>query len=191
MKRNRNSLPVILLLTFSVLAVGCTGWFSTQPAAASGDQSNSQQLPFAEARPLVIPAETVIYVRLKEPLSAADAEAGQDFPAVLDQPLLVDQQVVAPQGSEIAGKVVAARESGPLHTTGYVRIRLSSIAINGKLVPLATNSVIAAQGKIHSHSFSFLAAGNSFREGRGKEAGFTPVQRLAFRLTQPLSVAAN
>jgi hypothetical protein len=190
MKRSHISLPVILLAGFVVLAIGCDG-ITSQPPPAAADTPSSQQLPFTEAKPLVVPAETVIYVRLKQPLSAADAEAGQDFLAVLDEPLLVENQVVAPQGSEVGGKVVAARESGRLHTAGYVRIRLSSIAINGKQLPLTTNSVIAAGGNLKSRNFSFVAGGNSFRDSGTKEAGFTPVQRLVFRLTQPLSVTTN
>ena len=181
---------MILLGLFGALILGCSS-FNTQPSIANADSSNSQQLPFAQAKPLVVPAETVIYVRLKEPLSAADAEAGQDFPAVLDAALLVENQLVAPQGSQVSGKVVAARESGHLHRAGYVRIRLSSIAINGKQIPLTTNSVIAAGGNVHTRGLSFLAGANSFRDTGGKEAGFTPEQRLAFRLTQSLNLTAN
>lgn len=188
MKQFLNSFFLVFLGVFIAPFSGCGGFNNNQPVAAS---AGSQQLPFSEAKPLVVPADTTIYVHLKRPLNAADAEAGQDFLAVLAEPLLIENQVVAPRGSEISGKVVAARESGHLHTAGYVRIRLSSIAINGKQLPLATNSVIAAGGEAHSHSFSFLAdSGNAFRDG-GKEAGFTPAQRLAFRLTQPLNVTPN
>src|SRR5579864_6755621 len=190
MKQLRNSFPVILLMVATLSAFGCSG-FHSQPATASADSSSSQQPPFTEAKPLVVPVDTVIYVHLKRPLSAADAEAGQDFLAVLDEPLLADNQVIAAQGTEIEGKVVAARESGRLHRAGYVRIRLSSIAINGKQLPLATNSVIAAGGSVHSHSFSLIAGSNAFRDSGNKEAGFTPDQRIAFRLTQPLTVSAN
>src|SRR5215468_7432330 len=190
MKQNRNSFTVMLLAVlvgFMGLLAGC-GAFSTQPTM---DSSSPQQLPFTETKPLVIPADTVIYVHLKQPLNAAGAEAGQDFPAVLAEPLVADNQVVAPQGAEVEGKVVAARESGHLHAAGYVRIRLSSISINGKQIALATNSLIAAGGNINNHSFSFLAGPNSFRDTGTKQASFRPEQRLAFRLTQPLSVAAN
>jgi predicted flavoprotein YhiN len=87
--------------------------------------------------------------------------------------------------------VVAARESGRLHTAGYVRIRLSSIQINGKQFPLVTNSLLAAGGSVKKRSLSIFAGGNSFFDTGSKEAGFSPMQRLAFRLTQPLSVSAN
>lgn len=188
MKQFHNSLILIFLGVFIAPFSGCGGFSSNQPVAVS---AGSQPLPFSEAKPLVIPADSVIYVHLKQPLTAADAEAGQDFPAVLAEPLRIDSQIVAPQGSEISGKVVAARESGHLHKAGYVRIRLSSIAINGKQLTLATNSVIAAGGEANNHSFSFLAGAHSFRDSASREAGFTPAQRLAFRLTQPLNVTPN
>jgi hypothetical protein len=189
MKQNHNPLPVILLVVFAALVCGCTA-FTTQPPATT-DAANSQELPFSDARQLVVPAETVVYVRLKEPISAAGAEAGQSFPAVLDQPLLADNQVIAAEGTEVVGQVVAARESGRLHTAGYVRIRLSSIQINGKQFPLVTNSLLAAGGSVKKRSLSIFAGGNSFFDTGSKEAGFSPMQRLAFRLTQPLSVSAN
>lgn len=171
--------------------VGCSA-FSSQPPSPPAETSNSQQLPFSEAKPLVIPADTIICVRLKHPLRAANAEAGQDFTAVLDEPLQADGQLVAPQGGEVMGKVVAARESGRLHSAGYIRIRLASISINGRQFPLATNSVIAAAGAVTNRSFSFLGVGNSFQEsGNKKEAGFATDQRLTFRLTQPLSLSAS
>lgn len=190
MRQSHNSFHVILLGFLVLLIAGCNS-FTTQPSVANADSANPQQLPFTEVKPLVVPADTVIYVHLKEPLSATDAEAGQDFPAVLDQALLVDNQVVASQGCAVSGKVVAARGSGHLHRAGYVRIRLSSIFINGKQFPLATNSMMAAGGSIHSRGFSFLAGANSFRDTGDREAGFTPEQRLGFRLTQPLTVTAN
>lgn len=171
--------------------LGCSA-FSTQPPSPPAETSNSQQLPFSDSKPLVIPADTIISVHLKQPLRAATAEAGQDFTAILDEPLQADGQVVAPQGGEVTGKVVAARESGRLHSAGYVRIRLASISINGKQFPLATNSVIAAAGAVNNRSFSFLGVGNSFQDnGNKKEAGFAANQRLKFRLTQPLSVSAT
>jgi hypothetical protein len=190
-QQNPNPQVTILLAVLGLLAAGCSA-FSPQPPSASADTPSSQQLPFSEVKPQVIPAETVLYVRLKQSLRAATAEAGQDFTAVLDEPLQADHQLVAPPGSQVTGKVVAARESGRLHSAGYVRIRLSSILINGRQFPLVTNSVIAAGGSLRIHSFSFLGAGNSFQDnGDKREAGFTRDQRLNFRLTQPLSISGN
>lgn len=182
------------LLTMLVALVGC-GLGTQAPEGAGG----GQQLPFTENKPSVVAANTTIYVRLRQPVTAA-AQPGQTFAAVLAEPLLVDGQTVAPQGTEITGKVVAARESGRVHTAGYVRITLSSIALNGKTIAIQTNSAIAGGSSFKNRDFSFMKSGtdgspsqsfqatdSSAATGR-KEAGFDTDRRIGFRLTQPLSI---
>lgn len=192
--RSWRRLSATVLLTMLVAVVGC-GLGTQTP-------DGGQQLPFTENKPPVVAANTTIYVRLRQPVTAA-AQPGQSFAAVLDEPLVVDSQTVAPQGAEITGKVVAARESGRLHTAGYVRITLSSITLNGKTIVMQTNSAIAGGGNFKNRDFSFMKGGadvspsqsfqatdssSSSATGR-KEAGFDTDQRIGFRLTQPLNIS--
>ena len=100
---------------------GCTG-IGGQPPVSSAD--SRQQLPFTESKPLV-PVNTAIYVRLQQNLSSATAQQGQSFEAVLDEPLRVNEEVLVPQGAAVAGKIIAARASGHLHNSGYLRITLT------------------------------------------------------------------
>jgi hypothetical protein len=165
--------------------------------------TGSQQLPFTESKPLVVPANTIIYIRLREPITSSTAQAGQNFTAVLDEPLLVDSQIAVPQGSEIGGKVVVARDSGRLHTAGYVRITLCSVTLNGKTIAIQTSSAMAGGGRIRNRDFSFMKGGvspswtSSFQSSQpggaaspGKEeAGFAANTRIGFRLTQPLNIS--
>ena len=174
-----------VLISFAVIN-GCS--VGTQPTVVAAGSSHAQQVPFTENKPLVVPADTMLYVRLEQPLTSASAKAGQSFTAVLDDPLLVDDQPVAPVGNEVTGTVVAARESGRVNTAGYVRVILSSIKINGKAVPMQTASVIAGGASIRNHTLSFAGGPNSFQETSHKTpAGFAAGQRIGFRLTQPLS----
>lgn len=206
----------LALPVFLAIAAGCRG-SSADPSVVAGSGPGSQQLPFAESKPAVVPANTPIYVRLQQPVTSATAQTGQSFAAVLDEPLLVDNQEVAPKGAEVTGKVVAARESGRLHNAGYVRIVLSSIVVNGKTVPLQTNSMIAGGGSYRKRNLAFIGGGAggggligalagggkgaaigalagaaggttaAYATGK-KEAGFAAERRLGFRLTQPLSI---
>src|SRR5205807_9231177 len=76
----------ILLLTLLVLAglaAGCSVGAKAPTAAAVADKSGSQQLPFTENKPLVVPANTAIYVRLQQSISSSTAQSGQNFSAVL------------------------------------------------------------------------------------------------------------
>src|SRR5215469_9211922 len=111
-------LPVALI-SLSLCVAGCKS-VGDEPPVAATDTPHSQQLPFVEQQPVVVPANTAIYVRLQQSLSSATAQDGQSFSAVLDSPLTVDGKDVAPQGATLVGRVVAARESGRLHNAGYL-----------------------------------------------------------------------
>lgn len=179
-------LGAVGLVTLAALSNGCSG--GTQPAVVAAGSSSSQQIPFTESKPLVAPADTMLYVHLLQPLTSA-AKAGQTFTAVLDEPLLIDDQPVVQPGTELTGTVVASRESGRVNTAGYVRVVISSITVNGKTVPVQTASVIAGGANIRSHNLSFVSgSASSFQDTSHKaQAGFAAGQRLGFRLTQPLS----
>jgi hypothetical protein len=184
--RIRNVFGALALLFSVAMSSGCSG--GAQPTVVAAGSSSSQQIPFTESKPLVVPADTMLYVRLQQPLTSASAKAGQSFVAVLDDPVLVDDQPVAQRGTVVTGTVVAARASGRVNTAGYVRIVVSSITVNGKVVPVQTASVIAGGVNIRNHYLS-LAGGSAFQETSHKaQAGFAAGQRLGFRLTQPLNL---
>ncbi|HET9366266.1 MAG TPA: hypothetical protein VFP71_14770, partial [Candidatus Angelobacter sp.] len=183
----------------------------------TADIPSSQQLPFTENKALVVPANTAIYVRLQQSLSSSTAQSGQIFAAVLDEPLIVDGQTLAPEGTAVTGKVVAVRESGHLHNAGYLRITLSALSVNGKSVPLQTNSVFVSGGSYKKRNLAFVGGGagggtllgalaggskgaviGGGASGAGgttaayatgkKEVGFIAERRLGFRLMQPLNI---
>jgi hypothetical protein len=209
---------LLALLVVLGFASGCK--LGGEPPVAANDTPNPQQLPFAESKPLTVPAGATVYVRLQQPLTSANAQAGQEFSAVLDESLVVENQTAVARGAAVTGKVVAARESGRLHNAGYIRITLASIAVNGKPVPVETNSIFAGGGSFKKRDLSFIGGGAGGGAligalaggGKGaaigsvlgaaggtaaayatgqKEVGFQTEQRLAFRLTQPLNTTTN
>ena len=85
----------LILLALAGLAAGCGA--GAQPPAVAADTPSTppQQLPFAEGKTLVVPANTAIYVRLQQSISSATAQSGQNFSAELDEPLVVEGQTLA------------------------------------------------------------------------------------------------
>jgi hypothetical protein len=208
----------LVLLALAGIAVGCNVDAKSPAPVPAADNSSSQQLPFTENKPLAVPANTAIYIRLQQGISSATAQPGQNFSAVLDEPLTVNGQTLAPSGTAVTGKVVAARESGHLHNTGYLRITLSSMTLNGKTVPLQTNSVFVSGGSYKKRNLAFIGGGAGggaligalVGGGKGaaigsvagaaggasaayatgkKEVGFVAERRLGFRLTQPVNIS--
>lgn len=216
-------LSAILALGLAVFSIaGC----SSQPVSAEGNQ----QLPFGgnagegllgvvkASEPLVIPAGTPVVVRLQQTVSSASAGTGDHFSAVLDQPLLVGGKLVAPKGADVVGEVVAVRKSGRLHNSGYLRLALVSINVNGRATPVSSSSVYASGGRYTKRNMAFIGGGagggaligalagggkgaligSLIGAGAGtgaayatgkKDVSFPVERRLTFRLTQPITAA--
>jgi len=165
---------------------------------------------------VTVPAGTVVNVRLQNAVSSASASQGQSFDAVLDEPLVVNGKTVAARGAAVSGRVVEAKSSGRLHDSGYLRLTLSSITINGKAVPVETSSLFA-KGSNHNKRNAALigggagagaliggiagggkgaligglvgagaGTGGAYATGK-KDVAFGAERRLSFRLTQPVT----
>lgn len=145
---------VALALALSLGNTAC----SRQPAVETLDDSpaNAQQLPFERApnrkglpptsTVAEIPAGTPILVHLQIPLSSASARDGEAFSVLLDEPIVVRGKVIARRGTPVAGRVVAAKPSDGIQTSGYLRLTLSAIALNGRSQPIQTSSIFAKGG---------------------------------------------
>src|ERR1700675_1033715 len=56
-----------------------------------------------------VPAGTPLTIRLKAKLSSASAHLDDRFKAVLDEPIIVNGQILADRGTEVTGRVLDAR----------------------------------------------------------------------------------
>ncbi len=209
-------------------AVGC----STGPDAAhvqpapfsqSNDEAANQQTSVAPGDPsslvptaTIVAAGTSIAVRLQDAVSSATANTGDRFKAVLAEPLVAsDGQSLAPRGAAVTGQVVAARHSGRLHGSGYVRIALTSVEMKGKVVPIRSTTLFTAGQTANKRNVEMIGGGALARPlpealvptgprplqriavttasgtdapipAGKKKVGFGPERTLVFRLKQPV-----
>lgn len=194
---------------------------SAAPFSSSGQPADSEHKGWFSHAPevpdtLTVPAGTVLNIRLQNSISSATAAPGESFDAVLDEPLVVKGQTVAPRGAAVTGRVTEAKASGRLHDSGYLRLTLASVAIGGKDVPVTTSSLFA-KGANHNRRNAELIGGGAgagtligalagggkgaligglIGAGAGttgayatgkKDVSFGAERRLSFRLTQPLT----
>jgi hypothetical protein len=113
--------------------------------ASSKRGANSGGGDAAAPRQLIIPAGTVLTVRLGETLSSKQSEAGQTFSATLAAPVEVDGKTVIPSGATATGTVVAAHAAGKFKGASLLQIKLNSITVGGRQHSIETSSVARAE----------------------------------------------
>jgi hypothetical protein len=145
--------------------------------------------PFTSPISPSLPAGTLLTVRLQNSLSSLRVRAGDSFLAVVDEPVVIDGNILVGRGAGVSGRVESAQTSPPTRNSASLRLLLDSITIKGKQWPIQTASLFArgAPGEAHN-----LPLANGFGEAP-YAAGPTTVRlkkgrRLTFRLTQAVSL---
>jgi hypothetical protein len=99
----------------------------------------------AARQPLVVPAGTVITVRLGETLSSKASQSGQTFTASVVTPVDVEGKTVIPAGVSATGSVVAAQAAGKFKGASLLQIKLDSVTIEGHSHSIETSSVARSE----------------------------------------------
>ena len=92
-------------------------------------------------RPLVVPAGTVLTVRLGQAVGSKISSPGQTFTATLASAVSVDGKTAIPAGATASGTVVDAKPLGRFKGGAVLQLRLTSISIGGSEQSIATSSV--------------------------------------------------
>ncbi len=162
------ALLVLGLVAFSIIRSRPIS--SAEAAPPSGDaqipfrhsalNSETDVKPTALPPPeLTIPAGTALEIRMQTSLSSVSASLGERFDALLEEPLVINGQLVAPRGSDVTGRVVAVRRSGRLHNPGYLRITLISLNLRGQTMPLHTSSVFVQANSHKKRNWALIGGG--------------------------------
>jgi hypothetical protein len=87
---------------------------------------------------ITIPSGTHIFVRTIDGIDSTRNQVGDRFQSSLEEPLMVDGNVVVPKGADVYGRLAASKESGTFAGRSELRLELTGIAVNGHTVPLVT-----------------------------------------------------
>ena len=154
--------------------VGADPAISPEPKLPGG-------LPFpAGTRARVLPPGTLLTVQLENSLSAINVHSGDNFAARVAAPLVVEGDTLIQSGTEVIGRVEAAQSR---RGSGYVRLTLSEITVDGWPLALQTSSLFARGTPRHLAS----SVGNPSTPGLGG-VRVPKGRRLTFRLTAPVTL---
>jgi hypothetical protein len=126
----------------------------TMAPGRTGSEAKSEA-----AQPLVVPAGTVITVRLGETLSSKGSQPGQPFSATVANPIQVDGKTVIPAGATATGTVVAAHAAGKFKGASLLQIKLNSITVGGRQHPIETSSVARSEKGKGKRSAALIGGG--------------------------------
>jgi hypothetical protein len=90
------------------------------------------------ANGLTVPSGTKLLVRTIDSIDSDQNRPGDKFQASLEQPLYVNETLVAPKGTSVYGRLDQVQESGQLSGKAQLRLALTGIVLNGQTIALST-----------------------------------------------------
>jgi hypothetical protein len=126
-----------LYLAFAVIA--CSRKSDNSPDASnpnSQSAADNSAAPREERReekrePLVVPAQTMVTVRLGSAVGSKLSQPGETFTGSVEKDVVVGDAVAIPRGAEVTGTVVDAKPLGRFKGGAVLELRLASIKVNG------------------------------------------------------------
>jgi len=116
-----------------------------EPAKAGSAKPGAAERKPEAAKPIVVPAGTVITVRLNDAVGTKISQSGQTFSATVAQPVEVNGTTVIPDGAEATGTVVTATPAGRFKGGSVLQLKLDSVTINGKPHPVETSALTRSE----------------------------------------------
>jgi hypothetical protein len=121
--------------------------FDSEGAASAPAPQPQSSLPndpgagaHVETKPayITIPAGTRISVRTIDAIDSTNSLVGDRFLASLEEPLAVEGNVLAPKDATAYVRLTQSTESGTFTGRSQLRLEVTGIAVNGKMVPVVT-----------------------------------------------------
>ena len=145
-----NKKGYILLAVLAALAVGGT-------VMVHANRVNSAN----HVQTLTVPEGAALHVRLAQAVSSNQSRSGDEFAANVSEPILVDNNMVIPEGTPVKGRVVEAKSSGRLKGPGQLRLVLTELDLNGNAYDLKTTSTGRA-GRSHKvRNWAWIGGGGA------------------------------
>jgi outer membrane lipoprotein SlyB len=89
---------------------------------------------------VTVPAGTRILIRTIDPIDSNEQKSGYRFKASLETNLQVEDEVVAPRGTIVYGRLAQASSAGRMSGSSQLTLEMTDIVINGTSYPLLTST---------------------------------------------------
>ncbi len=121
---------------------------------------------------LFVPVGTMITVHSIEPLSSDRNGSGDEFLAVLQQPLVSQGWVIARPGQTVVGRVVSAQKAGRGRGVSRLVLELTELTlVDGQQLPVRTQLMESSGPASRRNDTATVVAGTAIGTGIGAAAG--------------------
>ncbi len=119
----------------------------------------------------VIPAGTVITVRMIDAVDSDATHSGDTYHASIDQPIVVNGQTMAPAGSDAMVQVVRVQQGGRITGREDVTLALASFQANGRTYDINTSNEDVSSNSRGKQSTEVIGGGAALGAIIGAIAG--------------------
>jgi hypothetical protein len=105
-------------------------------------QYGQQQRPYVAQKggdAVVVPVGSTLRVRINQEMDSKKTMVGTPFDGVVLNDIVAGGAIAIPRGASITGTVVEAHTAGELKGKGELKLQLTSVALGGKVYPIATD----------------------------------------------------
>jgi hypothetical protein len=129
------------------------------PPVAAEKPSVAAAPPPPQPRTVTVPAGVIITVRTIDSIDSSVNSTGQVFKAALDAPIVVDDRVIVPKGSDAYVKLVNASSAGKIKGRSELTLDIQSIVFQGKTYNITTSDVKQAGASRGKRSAATIGGG--------------------------------
>ena len=115
---------------------GEPSWAAEESAPVATTPNSAAQ---AKQR-ITVPAGTQILIRMIDSVDSSKQKTGDRFTANLETNLQAEDEIVAPRGTMIYGRLAQASSAGKMSGSSQLTLELTDIVINGTAYPLLTST---------------------------------------------------
>jgi hypothetical protein len=102
--------------------------------------------PAGAPQTVMVPAGTVLNVRLSQGIDVDSTQSGATFKGRVDDPIMIDGRVVIPREAAAVIQVASVKQSGTLKGSDRIALKLNSISFGDRVYEVVTQYAVA-QGK--------------------------------------------
>jgi hypothetical protein len=99
--------------------------------------------PARAPQTVMVPAGTVVNVRLSEGIDVDTTQTGATFNGRVDDPIMIDGRVVIPRKAAVVIQVASVKQSGTLTGSDRIGLKLNSISFGDRVYEVVTEYAVA------------------------------------------------